>query len=94
MREGTEHDFNETTNNEWLTQTRPILEAFWHTKYFLTMMANTPSSSTVRPVLAERLGSRALPVRAAGGSRRTFLSAQPRAHGLPRGAPDASAGAL
>jgi hypothetical protein len=25
--------------NEWLTQTRPILEAFWHTKYFLTMMA-------------------------------------------------------
>ena len=30
-REGTEHDFNEKTNNEWLTQTRPILEAFWHT---------------------------------------------------------------
>ena len=51
MRKGTENDFNETTNNEWLTQTRPILEAFWHTKYFLTMMAkwpNTPSSSTVR----------------------------------------------
>jgi len=39
VREGTEHDFNETTNNEWLTQTRPILEAFWHTKYFLAKMA-------------------------------------------------------
>jgi hypothetical protein len=39
VREGTEHHFNETTNNEWLTQTRPILEAFWHMKYFLTMMA-------------------------------------------------------
>jgi len=38
VKEGTEHDFNERTNAEWLQQTRPILEAFWHTKYFLSMM--------------------------------------------------------
>jgi len=38
VKEGTEHNFNETTNAEWLRQTRPILEAFWHTKYFLSMM--------------------------------------------------------
>jgi len=36
---GCEHGFNKTTNAEWLAQTRPILEAFWHTKYLLTMMA-------------------------------------------------------
>ena len=39
VREGTEGDFNEKTNDEWLQQTRPILEAFWHMKYFLSMMA-------------------------------------------------------
>jgi hypothetical protein len=39
VKEGAEHGFNKTTNSEWLAQTRPILEAFWHTKYFLTMMA-------------------------------------------------------
>jgi hypothetical protein len=38
VKEGTEHDFNEKTNDEWLQQTRPILEAFWHTKYFFSMM--------------------------------------------------------
>jgi hypothetical protein len=39
VREGTEGKFNKHTNEEWLQQTRPILEAFWHTKYFLSMMA-------------------------------------------------------
>src|SRR5262245_56925814 len=38
VQEGTEHEFNDRTNDEWLKQTRPILEAFWHTKYFLAMM--------------------------------------------------------
>jgi hypothetical protein len=38
VKEGTEHHFNEKTNAEWLQQTRPILEAFWHTKYFVSMM--------------------------------------------------------
>ena len=62
VREGTKHDFNETTNNEWLTQTRPILEAFWHKKYFLTMMAKYAKARHCAAVLAERLGSRALPI--------------------------------
>jgi hypothetical protein len=40
VKEGTEHDFDmERTNANWLAETRPILEAFWHTKYFLSMMA-------------------------------------------------------
>jgi hypothetical protein len=34
VREGTEHDFNERTNKEWLQQTRPILEAFWQHEIF------------------------------------------------------------
>ena len=38
VKEGTERGFNSSTNDEWLVQTRPILEAFWHTKYFVTMM--------------------------------------------------------
>ena len=39
VKEGTEGDFRDDTNAHWLSQTRPILEAFWHTKYFLAMMA-------------------------------------------------------
>jgi hypothetical protein len=38
VKEGTERGFESKTNDEWLAQTRPILEAFWHTKYFVTMM--------------------------------------------------------
>ena len=32
-----EFDFAKT-NQIWLTETRPILEAFWHSKYFLEQM--------------------------------------------------------
>jgi hypothetical protein len=39
VKEGTEGDFRDDTNEHWPEQTRPILEAFWHTKYFLAMMA-------------------------------------------------------
>jgi hypothetical protein len=28
----------EKTNADWLNETRPILEAFWHSKYFLEQM--------------------------------------------------------
>jgi len=36
---GTAQDFNdERTNANWETETKPILEAFWHTKYFINMM--------------------------------------------------------
>jgi hypothetical protein len=31
---GTAHDFSESTNANWDAETKPILEAFWHTKYF------------------------------------------------------------
>ncbi len=34
---GKEFDFEET-NQIWLEETRPILEAFWHSKYFLEQM--------------------------------------------------------
>lgn len=34
---GKEFDFA-STNQIWLTETRPILEAFWHSKYFLEQM--------------------------------------------------------
>jgi len=39
VKEGTEGGFRDGTNEHWLEHTRPILEAFWHTKYFLAMMA-------------------------------------------------------
>jgi hypothetical protein len=38
VKEGTEHDFDLSMNDDWLRHTRPILEAFWHTKYFIQMM--------------------------------------------------------
>jgi hypothetical protein len=35
---GTKHQFSATTNENWEGETKPILEAFWHTKYFVNMM--------------------------------------------------------
>jgi hypothetical protein len=35
---GTKHRFSVTTNENWEAETKPILEAFWHTKYFINMM--------------------------------------------------------
>ena len=35
---GTAHQFSETTNANWEAETKPILDAFWHTKYFINMM--------------------------------------------------------
>ena len=35
---GTAHQFSETTNENWEAETKPVLEAFWHTKYFINMM--------------------------------------------------------
>src|SRR5215510_2279567 len=35
---GTEQEWDETHNRDWLTHTRPIVEAFLHAKYFLDMM--------------------------------------------------------
>lgn len=36
--EGTGHKFEMSHNKEWLKHTRPIVEAFFHAKYFLEMM--------------------------------------------------------
>jgi hypothetical protein len=38
VKAGTENGFGKDTNANWQVETRPILEAFWHTKYFLNMM--------------------------------------------------------
>jgi hypothetical protein len=38
VKEGTGHQFELSMNDDWLRHTRPILEAFWHTKYFTQMM--------------------------------------------------------
>jgi hypothetical protein len=35
---GTAHSFRIETNENWAAETRPILEAFWHTKYFVSNM--------------------------------------------------------
>jgi hypothetical protein len=36
---GTAHDFQgERTNANWDAETKPILKAFWHTKYIINMM--------------------------------------------------------
>src|ERR1700736_5088348 len=35
---GTTHPFSATTNENWEAETKPILEALWHTKYFVNMM--------------------------------------------------------
>jgi hypothetical protein len=40
VKAGTENDFaGDRTNANWDAETKPILEAFWHTKYFINMMA-------------------------------------------------------
>jgi hypothetical protein len=38
VKEGTGHQFELSMNDDWFRHTRPILEAFWHTKYFTQMM--------------------------------------------------------
>lgn len=36
--EGTKKEFNDRSNDNWLTETRPVVEAFLHAKYFLEMI--------------------------------------------------------
>jgi hypothetical protein len=38
VREGTGKEFRQSDNANWLTVTRPILEAFFHARYFLEMV--------------------------------------------------------
>ena len=37
VEEGTKGIFNDSHNSDWLAHTRPILEAFFHAKYFMEM---------------------------------------------------------
>ncbi len=37
IRDGTGHSFDPSHNEAWLTHTRPILEALFHSRYFLKM---------------------------------------------------------
>jgi hypothetical protein len=38
VREGTGHEFSDEHNKDWLKHTRPIVEAFFHARYFLEMV--------------------------------------------------------
>ena len=43
-------EFNsETTNQNWLQETRPVLEAFWHSKYFLEQMIRSAEELETAP---------------------------------------------
>lgn len=37
VREGTEREFTTQSNQDWLSETRPIVEAFFHARFFLEM---------------------------------------------------------
>jgi hypothetical protein len=37
VRDGTEREFTPQSNEDWLTETRPIAEAFFHARFFLEM---------------------------------------------------------
>lgn len=37
MKDGTGHTFDYADNQRWLEVTRPIVEAFFHARYFLEM---------------------------------------------------------
>jgi len=41
----------EKTNPKWLDETRPILEAFWHSKYFLEQMLHFGTELQASPQL-------------------------------------------
>lgn len=41
----------EKTNPKWLDETRPILEAFWHSKYFLQQMLHFGTELQASPQL-------------------------------------------
>ena len=38
VRDGTGKQFDASTNENWLSETRPIVEAFFHARYFLEMI--------------------------------------------------------
>jgi hypothetical protein len=46
---GLSKEFNDSTNANWIDETRPLLEAFWHTKYFVNQMNSAAKSLDTAP---------------------------------------------
>jgi hypothetical protein len=46
---GLAKDFTDSTNTNWLEETRPLLEAFWHTKFFVTQMRSSAADLEIVP---------------------------------------------
>ena len=46
---GLDRDFTDSTNENWLRETQPLLEAFWHTKFFVTQMKSSAASLETAP---------------------------------------------
>lgn len=46
---GLAKDFTDSTNDNWLSETQPLLEAFWHTKFFVTQMKSSAASLETAP---------------------------------------------
>ena len=47
--EGTGHEFSAKMNERWLEATRPILEAFFHARYYLDMVCRYGRQLTEPP---------------------------------------------
>lgn len=46
---GLDKDFTDSTNKNWLRETQPLLEAFWHTKFFVTQMKSSAARLETAP---------------------------------------------
>lgn len=47
--DGLSQEFSDSTNSNWLAETRPLLEAFWHTCYFAKQMHSAANSLETAP---------------------------------------------
>ena len=53
IQEGTEHTFEFEHNKNWMEHTRPMVEAFLHSKYFLEMIVKYGKTYTEAPQLMD-----------------------------------------
>ncbi len=85
VRQGTGKTFTEEMNSRWTQETRPIVEAFFHVRYFLEHgLQVRPGTERAAPDDAERLGGRAVPLQPAVKELLQFSRiAPPRRTGLP-----------
>ena len=49
--EAIDKEFNDEANQNWLRETRPILEGFWHAKYFLEQMIRSVKKLDTAPAI-------------------------------------------